>query len=89
MLDATRAPIDSEGMVLGNVFTFQLQGENPINDLEIPFQHFKAANTGMRVLVEVDAIYYDDQYENDLVVFNKGRSQSVSNWQHCKIMCVV
>ena len=73
VLTAAGAPIDSEGNVPGNnVFPFESEGENPTYDLEIPFEHVEALNAGMRVPMEVDTIYDDDQYKDDPVVVNGG-----------------
>ena len=71
VLGAAGSRIDSEGMVSGdNNSPLHSEVHNAVNDLEIPFQHVEAPNASMSVPVEVDAIFEDDQYEDDPIFLN-------------------
>ena len=64
-LGAVGAPTDSEGMLPSDFFPIELEAEIEMEDLEIPFHHVEAVNVGMRLPVQIDDIYGDDQYEDD------------------------
>ena len=61
-----------EGMLPSNLFLIESQAEILVYDLEISFRHVEAVNAGMRLSVQMDAIYNDHQYEDDPIVLSKG-----------------
>ena len=72
MLGAASLSIDSGMVPWEYTFQFEFEVKNVVDDLKIPFQDVEAINVGMRVALEIDAIYKDDQYEDKEIVLNKG-----------------
>ena len=59
-------------MIPSNLLPIEQQAQNLVNNLEVPFQHVEAMNASMRLLVQIGAIYGDDQYKEDPIFVNKG-----------------